>query len=89
MALLEDETTRLRKAADGGLGEVGEALGKAMGRALPEAVLRDAWGRLELTTDPMEDGLRETARRMQAIGYLPPGGIEGLLVDRGARAEAP
>jgi NitT/TauT family transport system substrate-binding protein len=81
VSLLDEETARMKALADGGLGEVGNALSKALGRALPEEVLRDAWGRFELVTDPMEDGLKEVARRMQAIGYLPGGGsTEGLLV---------
>lgn len=81
VSLLDDETARLRKQADGGLTEVGAALTRALGRPLAAEVLRDAWGRFELVTDPMEEGLRETARRMRAIGYLPQDGTtEGLLV---------
>lgn len=80
VALLDDETARLRAAADGGKAEVGEALARAVGKPLPPPVLADAWGRFSLDTDPMLDGVREVARRMKAIGYLPPEGqLDGIL----------
>lgn len=90
VGLLDDETARLRGLADGGRGEVGNALAKAVGKPLPEAVLRDAWGRFELVNDPMLDGLEEINRRMKAIGYIAPeGSIDGILVGGSRRASAP
>ncbi|RYE94908.1 MAG: sulfonate ABC transporter substrate-binding protein, partial [Myxococcales bacterium] len=51
VASLDEETTRLRALPDGGRAEVGAALARATGKALPEPVLREAWSRLELTPD--------------------------------------
>jgi NitT/TauT family transport system substrate-binding protein len=88
LGLLNDETARLRRSPDGGFQEASQALSKAIGRALPPAILQDAWGRFELTTDPMPEALAETARRMKAIGYLPAeGSLDGMLLDRSAKAE--
>lgn len=88
LGLLNDETARLRRSPDGGFQEASQALSKAIGRALAPAILQDAWGRFELTTDPMPEALAETARRMKAIGYLPAeGSLDGMLLDRSAKAE--
>lgn len=90
LGLLADETARLRKLADGGAGEVANALAAALGKKLPEDVLREAWSRLELTDDPIPLALDRFAAEMRATGYLPQGSLEGLIAARPtAHQEAP
>jgi NitT/TauT family transport system substrate-binding protein len=91
LGLLADETARLGKLADGGAGEVADALAAALGKKLPPDVLREAWSRLELTDDPIPSALERFADEMRATGYLPPGSLEGLVARGGptARQETP
>lgn len=51
------------------------------GKKLPAEVMRQAFTRIELTTDPMEEALLETAAHAQEIGYLEAADIRGI-VDR-------
>ncbi len=89
VASLDEATERLRALPDGGRAEVGAALARATGKALPEPVLRDAWGRLELLADPQPEALTRIARHMQAMGYLPPdAGLDGFLINVPAHTAA-
>jgi NitT/TauT family transport system substrate-binding protein len=67
-----------------------EAFEKLTGKRLSPEVLGDAFSRLALTTDPMEQALIEEGRRIVAVGYLGRSDFSGL-VDRsfGAGAERP
>jgi sulfonate transport system substrate-binding protein len=58
-----------------------EGYARRTGKRLAPAVLRDAFSRLEPTTDPLPEALEEMARRTQALGFAPPGDVSGM-VDR-------
>jgi NitT/TauT family transport system substrate-binding protein len=57
----------------------GAAFAKITGKALPEAILLDAFSRIELTTDPMEAELMIAARHAKELGFLPSDDIAGLV----------
>jgi NitT/TauT family transport system substrate-binding protein len=46
-------------------------IGKLTGKALPEAVLTEAWSRMRPTWDPIAPSLYESARAAHAAGFLP------------------
>jgi NitT/TauT family transport system substrate-binding protein len=50
--------------------QVNRGIGRLTGRELPAELLREAWSRIEFTTDPLADTTLEQARRAQAIGFL-------------------
>lgn len=79
---LARETTRIAESGDAGADEVAEALAKALGKALPKATFADAWSRFSLTTDPQGEALVRVAATMRAIGYLPDGTLDGILLPR-------
>ena len=56
-----------------------DGYGRRTGKPLPAAVLKDALSRLEPTADPLASALEETARRTQALGFAPPGGVSGFV----------
>ena len=61
--------------------------GKLTGHPLAEAVLQDAFSRLEPISDPLPRQLAEGARHAQELDFAPPGDLSGL-VDASALAEA-
>lgn len=61
--------------------QVNEAFGELTGKMLPVPVMVDAFSRLELLTDPMEEQLRVEAEHAAQLGYIPSPDVEGL-VDR-------
>jgi NitT/TauT family transport system substrate-binding protein len=68
------------------------AYGKLVGHPLPDAVLLDAFSRLEPTSDPLRAQLAEGAREAQALRFAPPGDFERLvdatLLDEALRTAA-
>jgi NitT/TauT family transport system substrate-binding protein len=56
-----------------------DAVARATGKALPDAILRDAFSRVEPTSDPLPAQLAEIARQAQALGYAPPGDPSGIV----------
>lgn len=60
---------------------VNDELARLMGKALPEAVLAEAWSRLELTYDPLTPALLASAQRAFALGFLGarPPDLSGLV----------
>ncbi len=78
VAAHRDEVERLR-AEPRAKAEVNAALRAISGRALPGAVLERAWGRVEFTTDPLEETIRATARVGQALALVPQGEVRGLV----------
>jgi len=68
------------------------AYGKLTGHPLADAVLQDAFSRLEPTSDPLRAQLAEGARRAQALRFAPPGDFDGLvdasLLDEALRTAA-
>jgi NitT/TauT family transport system substrate-binding protein len=81
------EVAWLRASPDEGLREAGDGLAALQHRPLPAAVLREAWGRVDFTTDPMPAALASLARSGQALALLPDGSPEGIVEDlsEGAR----
>ena len=55
------------------------AYGRATGKPLPDEVLRDAFSRVEPTSDPLAPQLAEQARQAQALGYAPAGDLSGMV----------
>lgn len=53
--------------------------GKLTGHPLPEAVLQDAFSRLEPTSDPLPRQLAEEARHAQELDFAPPGDLSGMV----------
>lgn len=49
---------------------VNEALGRLLGKPLPPDILNDAFSRLEVTYDPVEDSLLRAAERAFELGFL-------------------
>jgi len=56
-----------------------EAFGRLTGHPLPEAVLQDAFAQLEPLSDPLAEQIAEGARHAQALGFAPPGSLDGLV----------
>ncbi|MBI5512347.1 MAG: ABC transporter substrate-binding protein [Deltaproteobacteria bacterium] len=74
-----EEVARLRREPEAGRREVGEALAQLQHRPLPDAVLREAWARVDFTTDPMPSALAVLARTGQGLALLPEGSVEGIV----------
>src|SRR5262249_14391144 len=62
----------LRRPPEEARRAVNRELKRLTGKALPEAQLREAWGRLEFTADPNRASIEEFALAARAAGYLPP-----------------
>jgi NitT/TauT family transport system substrate-binding protein len=73
------EVARLREDGPRGMRETNAALGAITGRGIPPAVLAQAWGRLEFTTDPLEGTIRAMARVGMELGMVPRGSMAGLV----------
>lgn len=61
---------------------VNDGIRRITGKAMPPDVLRQAWGRVVFTTDPLVETTKEQARRAQALGFaktLPD--LSGLFVE--------
>lgn len=67
---------------------VNEELRRLTGKALSEAVITEAWGRVSFTDDPDPEGLRASVEAAVEAGYLrgPIPSLEGLIA---ARSGAP
>ena len=63
------------------------AFGSLTGHPLGEAVLQDAFSRLEPSPDPLAAQLAEGARHAQQLGYAPAGDVSGM-VDTSLLADA-
>jgi NitT/TauT family transport system substrate-binding protein len=63
-------TSWLNENPDEAASVVNAGIRRMTGTALPEHVLRAAWGRVVFTTDPLLDTVREQARRAHAVGFL-------------------
>ncbi|HEX9291752.1 MAG TPA: hypothetical protein VF904_19715 [Anaeromyxobacteraceae bacterium] len=61
--------------------------GKLTGHPLPDAVLQDAFSRLEPTDDPLQRQLVEGALHAQALKFAPRGDL-AAMVDPSLLAEA-
>ena len=73
------EVARLREDRPRGMREANEALRAIVGRGVPEGVLAQAWGRMEFTTDPLEETIGAMARVGMELGMVPRGSIAGLV----------
>jgi len=73
------EVARLREAPARGMREASEALVAITGKGVPPGVLREAWGRMEFTTDPLEETIRAMARVGMELGMVPRGSMAGLV----------
>jgi NitT/TauT family transport system substrate-binding protein len=73
------EVARLREDPARGMRETSEALRAITGKGVPAGVLREAWGRMEFTTDPLEGTIRAMARVGMELGMVPRGSMEGLV----------
>jgi len=52
--------------------------GRRVGKPLPDAVLADAFSRLEPVSEPLAWQLRELAKHAQALGYAPEGDVASI-----------
>jgi NitT/TauT family transport system substrate-binding protein len=59
--------------------EANAAFGKITGKPLPEPVLRDAFSRIDLTTDPLEAQLALSAKNAHELGFIPSEDVRGLV----------
>jgi NitT/TauT family transport system substrate-binding protein len=57
---------------------VNEGIAAVTGRALPDSVIRRAWGHLTFTVDPVASSLRKSADDAVAAGLLEPVPLEGI-----------
>ena len=73
------EVARLRSDPARGMAEADAALRAITGRGVAPRVLAEAWGRLEFTTDPLEDSMRAMARVGMELGMVPRGSLAGLV----------
>lgn len=73
------EVARLREDRLRGMREANEALRAIVGRGVAEGVLAQAWGRMEFTTDPLEETIGAMARVGMELGMVPRGSIAGLV----------
>ncbi len=80
-------TERWRADAPAFAREANAQYGRLAGHPLPDAVLQDAFSRLEPTVDPLRRQLELGARRAQELKFAPPGDVSGL-VDESALEEA-
>lgn len=58
---------------------VNQEIAKATRKPLPEPILREAFGRLEATFDPLPDSLQVFFERARTAGYFRKGSIEGMV----------
>jgi sulfonate transport system substrate-binding protein len=58
-----------------------EGYARRTGKRLGDAVLRDAFSRMEPASDPMRGALQQMARQAQALGFAPPGDPSGMVDD--------
>ena len=57
---------------------VNEAIGKLTGKKLADAVIDQAWTRLQFTNDPLASSLRSSAEHAAALGLLDPVSLDGI-----------
>lgn len=72
-------TERARADGPGFTAATQTAFEALTGKRLPPEVMRQAFTRIELLTDPLEDALLETAAHAQEIGYLKSADIRGIV----------
>jgi NitT/TauT family transport system substrate-binding protein len=63
-------TVWIRANQDAAMGLLNEEIRRDTGAALPEAILRSSFGRLELTDDPLRPTLLTSAERAFDLGFL-------------------
>jgi NitT/TauT family transport system substrate-binding protein len=56
-----------------------EAYGRRTGKPLPDAVVQDAFARLEPMSDPLAPQLARMAADAQALGFAPAGDVSGIV----------
>lgn len=71
----------IRANPDAARALVAQAIKRHTHKALPEAVMRDAFARVTVTSDPVPEALAKVAAQGRALGYLPPEGDPGDAVD--------
>ena len=57
------------------------AIGRVLGKRLPEAVARGAWSRVEFGTELTPRALERSAADARTAGFLPPGSLSGLWLE--------
>jgi len=70
-AAIADEVDRARRAPDETRRIVGDELLRLLGRRLPDAVLAEAWGYVDFTTDPLVGALDTIADDAFTLGLAP------------------
>jgi NitT/TauT family transport system substrate-binding protein len=65
----------LQKNPDAGQTAVNAELKRLTGKALPEAVLKESWGRVAFTADPNPANIQAFVQAASEAGYLPPQGV--------------
>lgn len=70
LAAHQDLTDQINADPEAAIGLVQAELARLQGKPLPDAILRDAWQRIEFVTDPMTESVLEQGRRAYALGYL-------------------
>jgi NitT/TauT family transport system substrate-binding protein len=84
MALLRAHAELTRRWRDGPArfaGLANEGYARRTGKKLGDAVLADAFSRMEPASDPMRGALQRMARQAQALGFAPPGDLTGMVDD--------
>ena len=74
-------TRRAGRDPEGFSSEVNAGFESLTGKKLKGEVLKDAFSRLELVTDPMRDQLKVVAEHAAALGYVPKADASGLVDD--------
>jgi NitT/TauT family transport system substrate-binding protein len=72
-------TQRWRADARGFAKLANAAYGSRIGKPLPDAVLADAFSRMEPVSEPLAWQLRELAKHAQALGYAPEGDVASMV----------
>jgi NitT/TauT family transport system substrate-binding protein len=72
-------TRRWQQDRDGFARLANEGYGRRAGKPLPDAVLADAFSRMEPLSDPLAPALAEMARDAQALGFAPAGDASGIV----------
>jgi NitT/TauT family transport system substrate-binding protein len=74
-------TDRWKKDPEAFSKQVNDAFEKISGKRMPDEVVKDAFSRLDPTTDPLETQLGINAKHAHELGYLPTEEVTGI-VDR-------
>lgn len=74
-------TARARRDQAAFAREANQAFAKITGKPLPDPVLQDAFSRIDLDADPLEEQLAAAAAAARDLGFIPSGDVSGI-VDR-------